>query len=183
MADLGTFIERLGTAIVWGEASATTVCGGYTVTKTLSLDALADGSARMGESADLGADHTEEILVQMSAETGTAPTAGLTADVFLAWSMDGTNWAAGVTGSDAAWPADGNEDEWKLQLGPPAISLMATNDGNTVQNQNPVRVRVKGRYVAPVYDNNLGQALRDEATASNNGSGVVIWPIPRVVTG
>lgn len=183
MADLATFIERLDTPIVWGEASSTTVVGGYTTTATLSLDALADGSARMGAAVDLGADHAEEYLVQAAFESGTAPTAGNRVDVYLAWSGDGTNYPAGVTGSDGAWPADGNEDEWAAQLGPPVTAVIATNDGTTIQIQNAVRVRAKGRYVAPVFDNNLGQALRDEATASNNASGIVMWPIKKVATG
>ncbi len=183
MADLATFIERLGTPIVWGEASSTTVAGGYTTTLTMGMDALADGSARMGAEADLGADHAEEYLVQGAFESGTAPTAGLAFDYFLAWSGDGTNYPAGVTGSDGAWPADGNEDEWKLQLNAPVTSVVATNDGTAIQIQNAVRVKAKGRYVVVVADNNLGQALRDEATASNNGSGLVMWPITRVATG
>ena len=179
---MAVFIERLGTAIVWGEASSTTVAGGYTTTNTLSLDALADGSGRMGAEVDLGADHAEEYLVQGAIETGTAPTAGNSFEYYLAWSGDGTNYPAGVTGSDGAWPADGNEDEWKLQLNAPVTAVIATNDGTTIEIQNAVRVKAKGRYVAPVADNNLGQALRDEATASNNGSGLVMWPITRVAT-
>jgi hypothetical protein len=184
VADLATFVKRIGTAIVWGEASSTVILGSYTTTLTLSLDALADGSGRMGAQADLGTDLPEFLLVMAGVETGTAPTAGLTADFFLAWSMtSAAAFPAGVTGSDAAWPADGNEDEWKLQLGAPVISLVATNDGTTIEVQNAVLVPVKGRYVAPVCDNNLGQAFRDEATAANNSSGIVAWPVKIVATG
>lgn len=183
MADLATFVQRLGTAIVFGEASSTTICGSFTTTNILSLDALADGSARMSAEKDLGTDLPEYLLIQASVETGTAPTAGNAADFYLVWSVDGTNYPAGVTGSDGAWPSDGNEDEWAKQLGAPAISLVATNDGNTVQIQNAVMVPVLGRYFVVVCDNNLGQAFRDEATASNNGSGLVAWPVNRVATG
>src|SRR5688572_22394017 len=111
MADLATFVKRIGTAIVFGEASATTVCGSFTTTNTLSLDALADGSARMSAEKDLGTDLPEFLLVQASVETGTAPTAGNRVDVYIAWSMDGTNYPSGVAGADGAWPSDGNEDE------------------------------------------------------------------------
>lgn len=131
----------------------------------------------MGASADLGADLPDEIQVEVRLESGTAPTAGLAADVYLAWSSDNTNWPAGVSGSDGAWPADGNEDEWARQLGAPAVSVIATNDGNAMQGQNIVRVRPKARYVAPVVDNNWDQALRDEATATNNDSRVIITPV------
>jgi len=82
-----------------------------------------------------------------------------------------------VTGSDAAWPADSNEDEWALQLGAPACSLMATNDGNVTQVQAPVIWRPSGRYVVAVVDNNLGQSFRDQATASNNTSRVILIPL------
>lgn len=163
-------VATQGTAIVWGESGASGV------TRTLSLDALADGSARMGQAADLGADFEDEYILEARFETGTAPTAGNSVDVYLAWSTDNSNWPAGVTGSDAAWPADGNEDEWAAQLGWPAIRLIATNDGNVVQPQNPVIVRAVARYVTVVVDNNLGQALRDEATATNNDSRVILTP-------
>lgn len=169
-------VEEFGTAVIWGESGATGIS--LTVTKTLSLDALADGSARMGASADLGATWEMEYLVYLIVETGTAPTAGNTVDLYLACSHDNTNWPAGITGSDAAWPADGNEDEWARQLASAYVmSLFATNDGNTVQMQNPVRWRPTGRYVVPVVDNNLGQAFRDEVTAANNDSRVVLIPI------
>ena len=59
-----------GTAIVWGESGASGV------THTMSLDALANSAARMGASADLGANFDDEYLVYLVAETGTAPTAG-----------------------------------------------------------------------------------------------------------
>lgn len=58
-----------GTAIIWGEAGASGV------TLTLSLDALADGTARMGAVADLGATWDEEYSVMLVVETGTATTA------------------------------------------------------------------------------------------------------------
>lgn len=183
MADLATFVERRGTAIVWGEASSTTVCGAYTTTKTLSLDALADGSARMGAYHDLGADAPPLLEVMASVETGTAPTAGNRVDVYLVFSNNTSNWPGGVSGSDGAWPSDGNEDEWAVQLGSPALSIIATNDGNTIQIQQPVIVKVKGRYVTVVYDNNLGQGVRNETTNSDNGSGVVAWPLSTVATG
>jgi len=176
MADQARFVERLGTPIVFGEASGT--IGGQAVTATLSLDALASGSGRMSAEADLGADLPEELLVIPFAETGTAPTAGGTVDFYLAGSHDGTNYPGGCTGADGAWPSDGNEDEWRVQLGQ-AFSLIATNDGNVVQMQQPYRTKPPGRYLVAVCDNNLSQALRDEATASNNGSGLVVYPIYR----
>lgn len=163
-----------GTAVIWGEAGAAGTYG--TVTKTLSLDALADATARMGAYADLGAQWDEEYMVMLIIETGTTPTAGNRVDLYIACSHSSSFFPAGVTGSDAAWPSDSNEDEWAMQLGAPVCSLIATNDGNTVQVQQPVIWRPSGRYVVPVVDNNLGQAFRDETTATDNDSRVILIP-------
>lgn len=171
---MATFTLAQGTAVIWGDS------GGSGVTLTLTLDALADGSGRMGAVADLGATFAPLYLVQFRVESGTAPTAGNRADLYFAPSFDGTTFAGGVTGSDAAWPSDGNEDEWSVQL-EYITSLIATNDGNTVQVAPPVLWVPKGRYVAPVVDNNLGQAFRDQATASNNLSRVILIPITHTV--
>lgn len=159
-----------GTAVIWGEAGASGV------THTLSLDALADGTARMGAVADLGAQFDEEYMVMLVIETGTAPTAGTRVDLYLPTTHSTSFYPGGVTGSDGAWPSDSNEDEWALQLGAPVCSLIATADGNTTQVQAPVIWRPAGRYVVPVVDNNLGQAVRDEATATDNGSRVILVP-------
>lgn len=168
---LPDYIQNIqGTAVIWGEAGASGV------TNTLSLDALAAGSARMGASVDLGESFEEEYILEARIESGTAPTAGMSIDVYLAWSTDNTNWPAGVSGSDGAWPADGNEDEWAKQLGRPALQVISTNDGNVVQPQNPVVIRPRARYVTVVVDNNWDQAIRDEATATNNDSRVVLTP-------
>lgn len=158
-----------GTAIVWGEAGATGV------TKTLSLDALASTKARMGESADLGATFDAEYAVFLVVETGTAPTAGMTVELYLACSHDNSLWPGGVTGSDAAYK-DSEEDEWKKQLGAPVALLVATADGNAVQVQGPALWRPQARYVAPVVVNKLGQAFRDETTATDNDSRVILVP-------
>lgn len=163
-------VAEQGTAVIWGESGASGV------TNTLSLDALASGSARMGASVDLGSNWQGEYILEARIESGTSPTAGLAIDVYLAWSTDNSNWPAGVSGSDGAWPADGNEDEWAQQLGPPAISVISTADGNTIQRQNPVVIQARARYVTVVVDNNWDQAIRDEGTATNNDSRIVLTP-------
>jgi hypothetical protein len=164
-----------GTAIIWGEAGASGV------TATLSLDALANAAARMGASVDLGATHEDEYEVYLVVETGTAPTAGTTVDLYLVCSHDGTNWPAKVTGSDAAYTL-GTSDANLRQAGAAVVSLMATNDTDTVLRQAPAIWRPKGRWVAPIVDNNLGQAIRDEATATNNDSRVILVPRQLVIT-
>jgi hypothetical protein len=158
-----------GTAIIWGEAGASGV------TATLSVDGLANAAARQGASVDLGANFADEYLVYLQVETGTAPTAGNTVEVYLLSSWDNTNWPAKVTGSDGAYTL-GTSDANLRQAGPPAITLIATNDGNTVLTQAPTIWRPRGRYVAPIIDNNLGQAFRDETTATDNGTRIILVP-------
>lgn len=158
-----------GTAIVWGES------GGAGVTNTLSLDALANASGRMGAAVDLGALWDQDYAVFFWVETGTAPTAGNVAELWLAFSHDNSNWPAKVTGSDAAYPTTVAAN--KLQMGVPTSFLIATADANTILKQGPVIVRPRARYVAPVVVNLLGQAFRDEVTASNNDSRVIMVPL------
>ena len=163
-----------GTAIVWGEAGASGV------TATLSLDALANGAARMGAAVDLGANFADEYIVELRVETGTAPTAGNTVELYLVSSTDNSNWPAKVTGSDAAYTL-GTNDANLRQAGQPVATLVATNDGNTVLTQNQSIWRPRGRYVVPIVDNNLGQAFRDETTATDNGSRVILTPRRTVI--
>lgn len=162
---------QLGTPIVWGQPSASGV------TKNLTLDALASTKARMGVYADLGSSWQRTYLVVFQVETGTAPTAGLTADLYLACTPDTSiGWPGGVDGTDDVYK-NGEELEWLKQIGRPVVQLKATNDGNTVQTQQPVLWTPKGRYVAPVVYDGLGVAFRDEATDTNNGSRVYLYPI------
>lgn len=158
-----------GTAIIFGESGATGV------THTMALDALASGAARMSASADLGADYADEYLVIVRVETGTAPTAGNTVELYLLSSYDNTNWPAKVTGSDGSYTL-GTADANLRQAGPPVSVLVATADANTVLEQAPVVWRPRGRYVVALMDNNLGQAFRDETTATDNGSRVILIP-------
>lgn len=157
-----------GTPVVWGEA------GGAGVTNTLSLDALANAAGRMGAAVDLGAQYEQDFQVFFWVESGTAPVAGVTAELYLACSHDNTNWPGKVTGADAAYPATVAAN--KLQLGPPVVVLIATADGNTVLRQQPALWTPPARYVCPVVVNLLGQAFRDQATAANNLSRVILVP-------
>lgn len=159
-----------GTAIIWGQPSASGV------TNNLTLDALADGTAREGVYADLGATFDEEYSVQLIVETGTAPAAGARVDLYLVCADATTRAPGGLSGTDAAWPSDSSEDEWCAQLGQPTVTLIATADANTVQRTPAVIWRPSARYVYVVVDNNLGQAFRDETTATDNDSRVVLVP-------
>jgi len=158
-----------GTAVVWGESGASGV------TATLSLNNLANGSARMGAAVDLGENWEDEYTAILAIETGTAPTAGNTFEAYFGFSHDNTNWPAKITGSDAAYTL-GTSDANLRQIGVPAVSLTVTSDGNTVLVQAGSIIRPRGRYVAPIVDNNSGQAIRNQTTASNNLSRLYLIP-------
>lgn len=158
-----------GTAIVWGESGASGV------TAVCSLNNLAGGSAQQGASVDLGANWEDEYTAILAIETGTAPTAGNTYELYFGFSHDNTNWPAKMTGSNGAYTL-GTSDANLRQIGTPAVVLMATNDGNTLLIQAGNIIRPRARYVAPLVDNNSGQATRNQATASNNLSRVYLVP-------
>ena len=163
-----------GTAIVWGESGATGV------TAVCSLNNLANGAAQQGASVDLGANWDDEYDVVLSIETGTAPTAGNTYELYLGYSHDNTVWPAKLTGSNGSYTL-GTSDANLKQIGSPVVSLVVTNDGNTVLTQIPSIIRPRGRYVAPLVDNNSGQGTRNQATASNNLSRVYLIPRRTVI--
>jgi len=139
----------------------------------------------MGEYVDLQITVNGQSLlptfcaVLFAVETGTAPTAGNTAEAYLSESGTTSNFPGKVTGADAAYPTTVAAN--KLQLGIPASVLIATNDGNTVLFQASQIWTPSCRYVAPVVVNLLGQAFRDETTNSDNNSGIVLIPYYPVI--
>lgn len=166
--------QSQGTPIVWGETGGTVM--GLSVTHAMGVDALANGAGRNGVFADLSADFEQAYAVWVAVETGTAPTAGNSVEAYFASSHANNVWPGKATGTDAAYSATPSVATNKLQLGLPFI-LVATADANTVLIQNAGIWYPPARYVAPVFINLLGQAVRDEATAANNGSGIVLMPI------
>lgn len=168
MAILDYFKITQNTAVVWGQSGATGE------TAILSLNALANAAGQMGAAVDLGAQFEEEMAILLWIETGTAPAAGTTVELYMASSHDNVNWPGKVTGSDAAYPTTVANN--KLQLGAPVSILVATADANTTLKQEPVIWRPPARYVVPVVVNLLGQAIRNQATPANNGSRVILVP-------
>lgn len=171
MTILDYFGIAQGTAIVWG------VSGASGVTHALNFDNLLDATAQQGVYADLGATQwEEEWAVFFAIETGTAPTAGNTISSYLVCNYQTSNWPGKVDGTDSAYTLGTNDANLRLIGEPPVVTLVATNDANTVLRRPPVIWRPAARYVAPVIDNNLGVGVRDEATATNNDSRLVIVP-------
>jgi hypothetical protein len=172
---LPDYLKRTsGTPIVWGETGGTLM--GLAVTHALGIDALANAAGRNGVFADLGADWEEEYSVWILAETGTAPTAGNQVEVYFSESHTSSVFAGKATGTNAAYSSTPSVASNKLQLGLP-FCLVATADANTQQIQNAGKYRPGARYVAPVFINSLGQAIRDQATASSNLSGIILMPV------
>lgn len=164
-----------GTAVIWGDAGATS---GVTVTNNMTLDALANDAGRMGASGDFGALWEMDYAVYLWIETGTAPTAGNQYELYMAESHDGINWPGKVTGADAAYPTTVDDNKKQLNF---ITSLFVTADTNITLKQGPVYYTPAARYIVPVVVNKSGQALRDRATASDNGSRVILVPIRRSV--
>lgn len=168
---MATYTRGQGTVIIWADNAdfnpAANTSLGTTENYQLDLTSLASGSARMGAKGDFGENRAGMYAVFLRWESdGSAPTAGGAVDVYWSPSISATaanDNPGGVTGSDGAWPADGAEDEWALQLNLIG-SLIVTNDASTVMIQciNPAW-SPPTRYGSPVVDNNTSQAHLNDA--------------------
>jgi len=158
-----------GTPIIWG------VSGASGATHLLEIDGLSNGVARQGTYADLGASHAEEYDVYLRVETGTGLSAGTTVDLYLVCTNDTSNWPAKVTGVDGNYTL-GAEDANLQQAGSPVISLISLAEWPAILRQASVIWRPQGRYVAPIFDNNLGTFIRNEVTNAHNDTGVILIP-------
>lgn len=157
-------LQKTGTPVVWansGDFNGTD----FTRTHALNLTSLANGKARQGAKADLGATRAAQYAVRLAIEMGTAPTAGKQIQVYWSSSPSGTAATAntgGASGADEAYK-DGEEAEWVKQL--QLIGLMTlTNDGaGTVQKQMVGIFTPPERYGMPVILNASGQTLDSDA--------------------
>lgn len=160
-------LTKDGTPVVWADATDYSATGsGYTRTHQLDLTSIANGSARQGAKADLGATRSRSYSVHVGFEVDVAPSAGTEIEVY--WSSSfaataGTGNAGGASGADAAYKA-GEEDEWKRQLlylG----SLVCTADAATTVQQQCINSFFvpPTRYGMPVVVNKSGQALEGDA--------------------
>lgn len=119
-------LVKMGTPICWADAtdySATN--SGIARTHQIDLTSLADGAARQGAKADLGATRAAAYAVKVCIEFNAAPKAGNKVEFYWSSSYSGTagtgnDGGAATTGADAAWaPGGGAEadiDEFKRQL-------------------------------------------------------------------
>lgn len=80
--------------------------GASTQTITLSVASLTNGSLRQSAAIDNTTDLYMGGNVVFKLKAGTSPNATGRVDVWVAGSVDGTNFAGGCTGSDAAYTGD-----------------------------------------------------------------------------
>jgi hypothetical protein len=170
MALPDSFKYQQGTPITWGDSGALGVTSGA----WLSLNNLASATGRMGQAVDLGALFDQDYGCLVSIDAGTAPASGTSVEVYLAFSHQNSPWPAMVTGLDAAYPV--NVDQNKRMLGMPISIVSAVNTGTFTFVQQPTLFTPLGRYVTPVVINLLGQAFRNTTAASHN-SRVTIYPL------
>lgn len=160
-------LRKNGTPVVWADTTDYSDTGSaYTRTAQIDLTSIANGAAREGAKADLGATRAAQYAVHVGFELDVAPTAGNEIEVYWSSSASGTAGtgnAGGAAGADQAYKA-GEEDEWKKQLiflG----SLVCTNDAATTVQRQCINSNFvpPQRYGMPVVVNKSGQAFEGDA--------------------
>jgi hypothetical protein len=156
-----------GTPVVWADTTDYNSAGsGFTRTHQLDLTSIADGAAREGAKADLGATRAAAYSVHVGFEVDVAPTAGNPISVYWSSSYSstaGTGNAGGAAGADQAYKA-GEEAEWAKQL--ILIGVLAcTNDAATTVQRQCINncFSPPERYGMPIVLNGSGQALEGDA--------------------
>lgn len=142
-------LNKQGTAIVVKES------GGNVV---FTPKNIANNTGRMSASIDLGATFAGRYAVECQSKLASAPTAGLTIEVYWATSKDDSVWPGKVTGTDAAYPATVDDNKKQLAL------LGSLTCHNTTDAQiKTLGLRPIGRYGVIVWINKTGQTLTNVA--------------------
>jgi hypothetical protein len=145
-----------------------TISMDYSAAKTVTITtaSLANNAWRQSAAVDNTIDLFVDALLGGSIQTGTTPTVNTVIEVYVYGTWDGTNYTAGASGSDAAYTADGEEDELRFLT---SITVDATSDQDYVWG--PVSVAQAFGGVLPskwgvVVKN--GTAVTTNATGTNN---------------
>lgn len=160
-------LVKSATPVCWANAGDySSTVSGITRTHAIDLTSLANGAARQGAKADLGATRPERYSVKVGLEIDVAPVAGVFIEYYWSSSFSttaGTGNDGGASGTDAAYKA-GEEDEWKKQL-TFIGSLVCTADAAGVVQIQVINeaFRPPTRYGMPVVLNKSGQALEGDA--------------------
>lgn len=159
-------LVKSGTPVVWADTTDYAGDGG-TRTHQIDLTDLADGAARQGAKADLGATRAEKYAVTLCIEMALAPASGDT--IALYWAASPQAAAAimnpgGCSGADAAYTGTAGDsmDDSLVQLlfiG----NLILTSDTDPVLHSMTFTLFPPYRYGMPVVDNNGGQAMHSDA--------------------
>lgn len=163
---MSTITVKSGTSVVWADTADYAGDGGAW-THQIDLTDLADGAARQGAKADLGATRAERFAVTFCAEMAVAPASGAVVDLYWAASphaVAATMNPGGCSGSDAAYTGtagDSLNDSLKqlIFIG----SLILTSDTDPVLHSQTFVFSPPHRYGMPVVDNNGGQAMHSDA--------------------
>lgn len=142
-------LDKQGTAIVIKES------GGNI---TFTPKNIANNTGRMSAVIDLGATFAKKYAVEVISKLGSAPTAGLTIEVYWATSKDGTVWPGKVTGSDAAYPSTVDDNKKQLAL----LGTLTCHNTTDAQIQ-VLGLRPIGRYGVIVWVNETAQTLTNTA--------------------
>ena len=159
-------LVKSGTPIVWADATDYAGDGG-TRTHQIDLTSLADGAARQGAKADLGATRAKHFSVTVCVEMAVAPTSKDAVDVYWAASPHATAATlnpGGCSGADGAYTGttgDSMDDSLMQLIHLGSISLTADPDP-ALQTQT-FTLFPQHRYGMPVIDNNGGQAMHSDA--------------------
>lgn len=170
----GDITVAMGTPICWADSSDyNSANSGITRTHQIDLTSLADGAARQGAKADLGATRAPGYAVKCCFELDVAPTAGTKWEVYWSSSYSGTagtgnDGGSSVTGADAAWtPGGGAEadiDEFKRQLIMIGVMTLTADAAATYQVATINSYFCPPtRYGQPIVKNDAGQAAEGDA--------------------
>lgn len=159
-------LVKSDTPIVWADTTDYTGDGGVR-THQIDLTSLADGAARQGAKADLGATRAKQYSVTVCVEMAIAPTSKAAIDIYWATSLHATAAICnpgGCSGADAAYTgtaADSLDDSlMQLQY---IGSISLTADATTTLQFQTFTLFPQHRYGMPVIDNNGGQAMHSDA--------------------
>jgi len=157
---------KSGTPTVWADTTDYAGDGG-TRTHQIDLTSLADGAARQGAKADLGATRAERYAVTLCIEMAVAPVSGAAIDLYWAASLHATAATmnpGGCSGVDAAYTGTaGDSMDDSLNQLIPIGSLYLTADATTLLQAMTFSLFPPHRYGMPVVDNNGGQAMHSDA--------------------
>lgn len=159
-------LVKSGTPTVWADTTDYAGDGG-TRTHQIDLTSLANGAARQGAKADLGATRAKQYAVTVCVEMAVAPASLASVDVYWAASPHATAATlnpGGCTGADAAYTGtagDSLDDSLSQLLFLGSISL--TSDADPVLQMETFTLFPSHRYGMPVIDNNGGQAMHGDA--------------------